>query len=72
MRIRISHPDLVDPLVRALNETDCSAARTGAHAVDVFVPWLRPRRRPAPGADGGAVLRRSWGLAHAGFDVQLA
>ena len=72
MRLRISHTDLVDPLVHALNETECFAARTGAHALDVFVPWL----------DRGGDVRqarmeilffvRSWGLPHANFDVQLA
>lgn len=71
MQIRISHSDLVDPLVSALNQTDCLAARTGMDEVDVFVPWL----------DRGGDVRqarievlffvKSWGLPHAGFEAQL-
>ena len=70
MKLQISHSDLVDPLVQALNDTDCAAARTGAGALDVFVPWA--------GADPHQARMevlffvRSWGLAYAGFDVRIA
>ena len=39
MRLLISHPELAPELVRALNETDCLAARTAHDTVDVFAPW---------------------------------
>jgi hypothetical protein len=72
MQIQISHSDLVDPLVRALNDTDCFAARSGAHAVDVIVPWLERGGDPRQARIEVLFFVRSWGLAHAGFDVQLA
>jgi hypothetical protein len=72
MRIQISRSDLVDALVRALNETDCSAARAGAHLVDVFVPWLHRGGDPRQARIEVLFFVRSWGLAHAGFDAQLA
>lgn len=72
MQIRISDTDLVDPLVRALNETECFAARTGAHAVDVFVPWLDRGGDARQARIEVLFFVRSWGLAHAGFDAQLA
>jgi hypothetical protein len=72
MRIRISHSELVDPLVRALNETECSAARSGAHAVDVFVPWQERGGDPRQARIEVLFFVRSWGLEHAGFNVQLA
>ena len=40
MRLFVNPPDLAPELVQALNETDCVAARTGAHTVDVLAPWL--------------------------------
>lgn len=71
MQIQISHADLVDPLVRALNETDCSAARTGAHLLDVFVPWLDRGGDPRQARVEVLFFIRSWGLAHSGFDAVL-
>ena len=71
MQIQISHPNLVDPLVRALNETDCPAARTGAHVVDVSVPWLERGGDPRQAVVEVLFFVRSWGLAHAGFDAVL-
>ena len=72
MQIRISHSDLVDPLVRALNDTDCSAARTSAHGVHVFVPWLERGGDPRQARIEVLFFIRSWGLAHAGFQAQVA
>lgn len=40
MKLLLSHPELAPNLVRALNETDCFAARTGRHTIEVFAPWL--------------------------------
>ena len=40
MKLRVSHPELASELVRALNDTDCLAARTGLDTVEVFAPWL--------------------------------
>jgi hypothetical protein len=71
MKIRISHCDLVDPLVRALNETDCFAARTGAHALDVFVPWAVGNRDADQAGMEVLFFVRSWGLAHSEFDAEL-
>ena len=72
MRIQISHPHLVEPLVRALNETDCSAARAGAHVVDIWVPWLERGGDPRQAVIEVLFFVRSWGLSHAGFAAQLA
>lgn len=40
MKLLLSHSELALSLVRALNETDCFAAQTGHHTVEVFAPWL--------------------------------
>src|SRR5829696_8619832 len=40
MKLLVSHPELARDLVCALNETDCVAARTGSHTLEVFTPWL--------------------------------
>jgi hypothetical protein len=72
MQIQISQSDLVEPLIRALNATDCFAARAGTHAVDVFVPWLARGGDPGQARIEVLFFVRSWGLAHAGFDAQLA
>jgi hypothetical protein len=40
VKLRISHPELASELVRALNDTDCLAARTALDTVEVFAPWL--------------------------------
>ena len=72
MQIRISHSDLVDSLVCALNQTDCSAARTGAHGVHVHVPWLERGGDPRQARIEVLFFIRSWGLPHVGFDAQLA
>lgn len=72
MQIRISRTDLVDPLVHALNETDCCAARIGAHALDVYVPWLGKGGDARQARMEVLFFVRSWGLPHTGFDAQLA
>jgi hypothetical protein len=72
MKIRISHCDLAEPLVQALNETECFAARTGADAVDVFVPWLSRGGDPGQARIEILFFIRSWGLSHPGFEAQLA
>ena len=69
MQIRISPSDLVDPLVRALNETDCVATRAGADAVGVSVPWSGREREQA--RMEVLFFVRSWGLPYAGFDARL-
>src|SRR5262245_40885650 len=40
VKIRLSHPDVAQDLVEALNRTDCLAARVAADTVEVLVPWL--------------------------------
>jgi hypothetical protein len=72
VKIQINHCDLVEPLVQALNETECFAARTGADAVDVFVPWLTRDGDPRQARIEILFFVRSWGLAHAEFHAQLA
>lgn len=71
MKLLISNPDLAPDLVGALNATDCMAARTGRHTVDVFIPWL---------ADGGDTARaatellffvKAWSSEHPGFQATL-
>jgi hypothetical protein len=70
MRLRISDTNLVEPLVQALNDTDCAAARAGDDSVAVFVPWAGAD--PQQARMEVLFFVRSWGLAHAGFDVRLA
>ena len=70
VKIRISNPNLVEPLVQALNGTDCAAARAGAETVAVFVPWAGAD--PQQARMEVLFFVRAWGLAHAGFDVRLA
>jgi hypothetical protein len=71
VKIGISHRDLVEPLVQALNETECCAARTGAQAVDVFVPWLAFDGDPRQARIEVLFFVRSWGLPHAEFEAEL-
>jgi hypothetical protein len=40
MKLLINPPELAPDLVRALNETDCLAARTARDTVEVLAPWL--------------------------------
>jgi hypothetical protein len=72
VQIRISHSELVEPLVRALNRADCLAARTDAHAIDVFVPWLAQGGDPCQARIEILFFVRSWGLPHPEFEAQLA
>ena len=71
MKLRISHPELASELVRALNDTDCLAARTSLDTVEVFAPWL---------LEGGDTLQagteliffvRAWGSRHPEFRAML-
>jgi hypothetical protein len=71
MKLRISHPELASELVRALNDTDCLAARTALDTVEVFAPWL------LEGGDAnhaGAELLffvKAWGARHPQFRATL-
>jgi len=40
MKIQLSDPSAAAPLIAALEQSDCLAARTGYDTVDVYFPWL--------------------------------
>jgi hypothetical protein len=60
MKLLISHPALATELVRALNETDCLAARTARDTVDVYVPWLLDGGNPAHAATELLFFVKAW------------
>jgi hypothetical protein len=71
MKLLISHPELASELVRALNETECIAARTSCDTVHVFAPWL---------VDGGDITHaatevlffvRAWATDRPDFQATL-
>lgn len=71
MKLLISHPELAPDLVCALNETDCLAASTAAHTVDVFVPWLGDGGNLAQAAAELMFFVRAWASDHPGFRATL-
>jgi hypothetical protein len=71
MRLLVTHPELALGLVEALNETDCVAARTGSHTVDVFAPWLLEGDEPAHATTEVLFFVRAWAYSHPEFRVTL-
>ena len=71
MKLLISHPDLAPDLVRALNDTDCMAARTGRHTVDVFLPWLLDGGDTSHAATELLFFVRAWSSEHPHFHATL-
>lgn len=71
MRLFVTHPELAPELVQALNETDCVAARTGSHTVEVFAPWLLEGGDPAHAATELLFFVRAWASGHTDFRASL-
>ena len=71
MKLLISHPELASELVCALNETDCLAARTGSHTVEVFAPWLNHGGDTAAAKTEVLFFVRAWATGHPGFRATL-
>jgi hypothetical protein len=71
MRLLVTHPELALGLVEALNETDCLAARTGSHTLEVFAPWLLEGGEPAHAATEVLFFVRAWASGYAGFRATL-
>jgi hypothetical protein len=71
MKLFLSDPDLAPALVRALNETDCLAAQTGSHTLEVFAPWLLDGGEPAHAAAEVLFFVRAWASGHPGFRVRV-
>jgi hypothetical protein len=71
MRLLVTHPELTPGLVEALNQTDCVAARTGSHTLEVFAPWLLDGGEPAQAATEVLFFVRAWGSAHPDFRATL-
>jgi hypothetical protein len=71
VKIHISHPHLADQLVESLNATDCLAALTDSHAVDVFVPWLEDGDDPSHARQELLFFVKAWGLRYPDFEAQL-
>jgi len=71
VKLRISHPELASELVRALNDTDCLAARTGLDTVEVFAPWLLEGGEPAHAGTELLFFVRAWGARHPQFRATL-
>jgi deoxyhypusine synthase len=71
VKLRLSHPELAGELVKALNETECLAARTADDTVDVFVPWLDDGAETEHAATEILFFVRAWGAARPGFGAVL-
>jgi hypothetical protein len=71
MKLLVSHPELAPALVGALNETECLAARTGSHTVEVFAPWLLWGGDTAQAATEVLFFVRAWASAHPDFRATL-
>ena len=71
MKLVLSHPELAPNLVRALNETDCFAARTGRHTIEVFAPWLLEGGDAHQTETELLFFVRAWAIDHAGFRATL-
>lgn len=71
MKLLVDPPELVPELVRALNETDCLAARTGSHTVEVLAPWLLEGGDPAHAATELLFFVRAWASGHTDFRASL-
>lgn len=71
MRLLVTHPELAPDLVQALNETDCVAARTGSHTVEVFAPWLLGGGEPAHAGTELLFFVRAWASGHPDFRATL-
>jgi hypothetical protein len=71
MRILISHPELASELVRALNETDCVAARIDRDTLEVFTPWLVDAGDTAQAAMELLFFVRAWASERQDFQATL-
>ena len=71
MKLLISHPELAPELVRALNDTDCLAARTALDTIDVFAPWLVEGGDPAQAGTELLFFVKAWASRHPQFRVTL-
>lgn len=71
MKLRLNRPELADELVRALNATECLAARTAADTVDVFVPWLAPGEEQEQAETELLFFVHAWTSAWPGLRVLL-
>jgi hypothetical protein len=69
MVIRVSDSGLA----RSLNATDCAAALTAAHTIDVLLPWLDSESGEAETHASAELLFfvRAWGLRRGGFEAEL-
>jgi hypothetical protein len=67
VKLRVSHPELASELVRALNDTDCLAARTALDTFEVFAPWLEEGGEAAHAATELLFFVRAWGSSHPDF-----
>ena len=72
MKLLVSHPELAPALVGALNETDCLAARTSSHTVEVFAPWLLEDGDTVQAAELELLFFvRAWASSHPDFRASL-
>ena len=71
MKLLVDPPELVPELVRALNETDCLAARTGISTVEVLAPWLLDGGDTAHAATELVFFVRAWASGHPDFRATL-
>jgi len=71
MRLFVTPSELAPELVRAFNETDCVAARTGAHTVEVLAPWLLDGDEPEHAATELTFFVRAWAAGRPGVRALL-
>ena len=71
MKLLISHPELAPELVRALNETDCLAARTSVDTVEVFASWLLEGGDAGQAATELLFFVRAWAARRPDFRARV-
>jgi hypothetical protein len=71
MRLLLTHPELATELVRALNETECIAVRTGSHTLEVLAPWLLEGGDTTHAEAELVFFVRAWASGHPGFRATL-
>ena len=71
MRLLLTHPELAPELVRALNETECIAVRTGSHTLEVLAPWLLEGGDTTQAATEVLFFVRAWASGYPAFRANV-
>ena len=72
MKLQITHPELAQDLISALNAADCVATRIATHTLEVLVPWrLDDDKNSAQAAMELLFFVRAWAASHPAFRATL-